>query len=391
MTHVRSQRAIIATLVLVAVNLRPALTSVPVLLDDIKASTGWSDATLGLLTTVPVLCMGIVTLLVATIASHVGRRRTVAAALAILTLALALRWWAEFSGALWLSVFLAGIGIALALGLVPGIVREQLPQAVGRATGWWTAAMMTGAALASALTVPLSHALGSWTKALACWAIVAAMALVGWIIIEGLRKDTDSVAVRLRHLPWRHPSAWALTGYLMVNSFVFYVLVAWLAPSFIERGWSPSAAGWLVGVFAITQIFAALIVTPAVTRAARRRTAFTAICVAMAITTLAIGLVPVSLPALVLILAGLCGALVSANYTVGIALLSEYGASPMGSARLSAMVLGCTYIVAAFGPWLAGAFLDMTKAFPWLFALAALIALAQLVAVPRLRRGVTID
>lgn len=393
MSQTRSARVIMTTLVLVALNLRPVLTSVPVVLGDIEAATGWSEATLGLLTTLPVLCMGLLTLVVATIAERFGRRRTVAAALAVLTLALAIRWWADVPVVLWTSVVLAGVGIALALGLVPSIVREQLPSLIGRATGGWTAAMMTGAAVASALTVPLAQALGSWTKALAAWAVVAAVALIVWVKVEGIRHDDTRTAkaIRIAHLPWRNRTAWSLTAYVMVNSFVYYVLVAWIAPASVDRGLSAETAGWLLGVFSFAQIFSALFLTPIVNRLPSRRTGYTVILLGMCVTTLAIGLVPASSIALLFLLGALCGVFVSANYTVGIALLSEYGGNALGAARLSAMVLGCTYIVAAFGPWMAGAFLEVSGAYTWLFGIAAVIGLVQLVTIPALRRGLTIS
>ena len=55
---------------------------------------------------------------------------------------------------------------------------------MGAATGLWTAAMMTGAALGGALTVPLAEALGSWQAALAFWAVPAALALSVWWLVE---------------------------------------------------------------------------------------------------------------------------------------------------------------------------------------------------------------
>ncbi len=46
-------------LVLVALNLRPALSSLSPLLNDVSASLGLSASKAGLLTTLPVLCLGL--------------------------------------------------------------------------------------------------------------------------------------------------------------------------------------------------------------------------------------------------------------------------------------------------------------------------------------------
>jgi hypothetical protein len=50
---------LVAGLVLVALNLRPALTSVSPVLADIRATLGLSATGAGLLTTLPVLCLGL--------------------------------------------------------------------------------------------------------------------------------------------------------------------------------------------------------------------------------------------------------------------------------------------------------------------------------------------
>ena len=116
----------------------------------------------GSLTTLPVLLMGVFALVVPVIATRVGRRRTVWLAMLVLTIAMAMRLAALVPGVLHVSAILGGIGIALAAGLVPGIVREQMPDAIGAVTGMWTASMFAGAALAAGLTVPIAMWTGSW-------------------------------------------------------------------------------------------------------------------------------------------------------------------------------------------------------------------------------------
>lgn len=64
---------------------------------------------------------------------------------------------------------------------------------------------------------------------------------MGWIIIErpsGGHEPAPGATVRLRALPWRSPTAWALTMFLALNSVIFYSTVAWLAASYDERGWN---------------------------------------------------------------------------------------------------------------------------------------------------------
>jgi CP family cyanate transporter-like MFS transporter len=114
---------ILLALVLVTLNLRTALASIPAVEVDIVDATGWSATVAGALTMLPVLAMGAFALVVPRLAARIGRRRTVALALLIITIAFLMRLAALVPGVLHLSALLAGVGIALAAGLVPAVVR----------------------------------------------------------------------------------------------------------------------------------------------------------------------------------------------------------------------------------------------------------------------------
>ena len=78
--------------------------------------------------------MGIFALTVPALAMRFGRKHLVILALVSLSVATLLRAVEAVPELLFLSAFLAGVGIAFVAGLIPGIVREQLPHALGRAT-----------------------------------------------------------------------------------------------------------------------------------------------------------------------------------------------------------------------------------------------------------------
>jgi len=390
-THVRPRWLVLTALCLVALNLRIALSSVPALTADIQAATGWSSAAIGALTTIPVVCMGAFALLVPRVAERFGRRHTVALALLLLTVALVMRLGSTVPGVLPASVFLAGVGIALAGGLVPKVVREQLPHNVGSATGLWTAAMMTGAAIGGALTVPVAEATGSWTLALAVWAVPAAVALVVWWVVEGGRepraRDTAG-AVRIRELPWRDRRAWSLTLYLTLNAIVFYTSLAWLAPSYVDRGWSQADAGFLFGVFTASQIAAALFMPWVAERSAARRTLYAAVLAVVTVTVLAVGWAPSTLTVLVVVA---FGAALGAGFAMGLALLSEYATDGNASTRLTAMAFSVTYLTASLGPLVAGALLDAFDSWGAVFGMLGLACVVQFATIPALRRNVRIS
>lgn len=381
---------IVTVLALVAVNLRAALSSVPAVEVEIQAATGWSNAAIGVLTTIPVVCMGVLALAVPVISRRVGRRRTVALALAVLVAAMGSRVAADHAWVLVLSALLAGVGIALAAGLVPSVVRDQLPQRVGMATGVWTAAMMTGAALGGALTVPLALWWGSWQAALAFWALPALIGLVVWWRVEGLKdapRSQGRPAVSLGSMPWRSRPAWALTGFLLTNSVVFYTLLAWLAPSFVDRGWSQEDAGFLFGAFTVSQVFAALTMPYAAERVRARRSLYV-VCIVICMG--GVVMIGETTPGAAVLWVVAVGFALGATFAMGLALLSEFAHDAHSSARLTAMAFFVTYSTASLGPIIAGALLDAGWTWRGVYVLVALAGAAQLLTVVPLRRGVQI-
>lgn len=382
---------LLVTLALVALNLRTVLTAIPPLTLEIQQETGWNDTTMGLLTTLPVVVMGLAALIVPWLAQRIGRPQTVWLALGLLVIASATRLAAALPVVLFVTAFLGGLGIALASGIVPALVREKLPRSTGSATGLWTASMFTGAALAAALTVPIALATGSWQWGLAVWAIPAIVALAIWTFVETpyRRQTTDRAggAISLRALPWRQPLAWSLTAYLAINSLVFYTALAWIAPSLDERGWTSEEGGLLFGLFTASQIVAALLMPWLAQRLPGRRIGWAATVVITALCLLSLAYTPGFLTVVVLFLFGFTNA---GGFTIGLSMLSEFSPDAPSASRLTAMAFAITYLLAAVGPTVAGALLDAAGSWTLVYVVLAVIALLQLPALLPLRKGTVI-
>lgn len=376
----------LVVIALVAFNLRAALTSVPTVFNDIQQALGASEVMLGALTTLPVLCMGALAIVVPSFAARFGATRVVWAALAILVVSMSLRLAADVPGVLPVSVVLAGIGIAMATGLVPGIIRTQAAEHIGSATAVWTGAMFIGAALGAALTVPLSAALGSWQEALAFWALPA---LIGWLAWTWSEKPyraptTRVAAARIRHLPWRDPIAIALTAWVAINSIVFYSSLAWLAPSFHARGLTPAQSGLIFGLFSIVQIAGAFTMPPLIHRTPRPRLVLVLVVLlgAVSLLVLAFGSTSAAIVALCTFALSL-----AAGFTGGLALIPMSTQDGPAAARLTAVVFTVTYLFAAIGPIVCGAIVQVTGSWELLFVVLSVVLLTQAIPVPWLRRG----
>jgi CP family cyanate transporter-like MFS transporter len=246
---------LIAGLVLVCLNLRPALSSVSPVLAWIQASLGLSATAAGLLTTLPVLCLGLFAPLAPRLAERLGLERTVFLALLVLAAGTALRAVLGAAG-LFLGALLAGASIGVTGVLLPSLIKRDFPRHISTMMGVYTMALCLGAAIAAGGTVPLMEALdGSWRGALAAWAVLAvAAAVLWWPQVRG----PSSAGPTPPGAPlWRDRLAWAVTLHMGLQSALAYCVFGWLPPILVDRGVAPLQAGLVVSVSVLVQLVTA--------------------------------------------------------------------------------------------------------------------------------------
>ncbi|WP_347109824.1 hypothetical protein AAHB33_04115 [Paenarthrobacter sp. S56] len=152
----RRRAFVLLALVLVSINLRPAITTVAGAMSQVHSAFGLDPALLPLLGTLPVLAFGVSGAIAPWLARRVGTGAAVAIALLVLAAALLLR--VLVPPLLLPGTFLAGTAIMTASVLVPQIVKAN------HGTGWWTGLCTMGfglgAALGAGLVQPLEQAFG---------------------------------------------------------------------------------------------------------------------------------------------------------------------------------------------------------------------------------------
>jgi CP family cyanate transporter-like MFS transporter len=378
-SHLPPTGLLALSLVAVAVNLRTAMASVPPLAQAIGDDLGLSNAALGALTTLPVLCMGVFAPAAQRIAGRLGAAAAIEGAIACLAVGLALRFAGGQVWALYAGTFVAGVGIAIGGTLLPGLVKELFPpQRSGLVTGLYMLAMMGGAGASSALAVPLQGWLGSWQASLGSWSILAAVGALAWIpVVVGHTRHRAANPTRLARvrLPWRRTTAWLVAAYLTIQSIEFYTTLAWLAPTFESRGWDPAHAGYLLSVFTAAQLVSGL-VGPVLTDRIHDHRALLIGASALGLFGQAgLWLAPGAAPwgwALVL------GLGQGASFALGLVLMVDYAATPAASARLAGMAFFFSYTLASLGPATMGALRDATGGFDVVWMVLTLLMLGQL-------------
>src|SRR3954462_7436948 len=168
--------ALVAAIVAVALNQRPAVVAVAPVLRDLRADTGLSAALAGLLTTLPVLCFGAFAPVAPRLGRRIGLETAVALSLLLLAGGIALRLLPPVA-LLYAGSLIAGAAIALANVLLPAYVKREFEHP-GPVMGLYSASLNVGAAAGAAATVPLAAALGvDWRAGLGLWLVLALAAL----------------------------------------------------------------------------------------------------------------------------------------------------------------------------------------------------------------------
>ena len=370
----------IVLIVLVAVNLRPAITAVGPLLTQIRHDLHLSGTAAGALTTLPLIFFGSFGLM----APFVRRRGEwlLVASMGILVVALLVRVIPN-EAALFAGSLLAGIGISVGNVAVPAIIKRDHPELITTVTAVYTLAVTGGAAISAGVMVPLEKALDhGWRLPLVLLTIPAALAGLAWIprTRRGGRPGATpgTAATRL----WRDRLAWAVTGYMGTQSLLAYVVFAWLATIYQDRGMDETSAGFILALSGLMQGAGALSV-PVIARGLpdQRR-----LVLLITVVTLAgfagVAWAPIASAPLWAVVLGLGQ---GASFALALSFMGLRAANQHVAVRLSGMSQSVGYAIAAFGPLGIGALHDLTGG--WTVPAVVLLIITGLMTLPGLAAG----
>ncbi|MGH3318786.1 MAG: CynX/NimT family MFS transporter [Streptosporangiaceae bacterium] len=368
-----SRAAVVMTvcaLVLLGFNLRPAISSVSPLLGDLRDAFALSGTELGVLTTLPVLCLGVFAPAAPALTRRFGAEATVTGALGCVCAGILVRL-VPSSLALFGGTVLAGAGLAIGNVLMPYMVRRDFPRRVGLMTGVTTMGLNVGAAVAAGATIPVRDAAGgTWQPALAVWCVPAAAAGLLWAPlavrhaggVEAQRRPTG-----VRHV-LRDPQAWAVTVYMGMQSLVFYVLLSWVPEIAVARGYDQATGGLMLSLIMLLGVPASL-VAPVLAGRLRNQGPV----LAGAVGLVAVGLAGMLfVPAYSWFWAVPLGVGQGSCFALALTLIVLRSPDGTTSAGVSSMAQTLGYLLAAGGPLLMGVLHDATGG--WSVPLAALLA-----------------
>ena len=378
MEHVRAPARPAAWLmfgiILVALNLRPSMAAVGPLLSAIRGDIPLSFSVASLLTMLPVMAMGLAMFFGIGISRRLGEQRTVILSLLIIGLATLSRLVLDSAPQLIGSAVLAGMGIALIQALMPVLIKSRFPDHVALCMGLYVTSIMGGAALAASFSPLVLGQTGSWRIGLAIWAALALLALLVWW--------TQSIPSSLQITPvgkesfTRNSRAWLLAIFFGLGTASYTCVLAWLAPYYVEQGWSEQQAGLLLGFLTAMEVISGLVVPAIANRSRDRRLVLGTLLGLIIAGFLGLILSPQHLSLLWPCLLGLgIGGLFPMSLIVSLDHLDE----PQRAGGLTAFVQGIGYLIAGLSPLMAGVVRDRLGSFEWAWwSLTAVMALMLL-------------
>ncbi|PZG03055.1 CynX/NimT family MFS transporter [Nonomuraea aridisoli] len=342
---------LVAGFALAALNLRPAIAGVSPLLDEIMDDVGLTPAGGGAITTVMVVCLGVFGPLTPLLARRFGLDRTLLAGLVVIAAGVSLRGL-DGAPALYLGSALAATAIAVMNVSMPGIVKHHFPTRVHLMTGVYVSMVVGGAAISSAVVIPLEHATGyGWRGVSALLALPALLAALLWLPQALRRQERAANGPRPFATVLRSRVTWYVTALMGLQSLTFYVMLAWLPTIFLEAGLPADQAGYLLSLTNLVQVGATL----AVPVLAGRRASQVPYVVGAGLLTVAgylgVLLVPTTVPWFWMVVLGIGQ---GASFALALLIIALRPADPAAVTALSAVAQSVGYVIAAFGPLVFG-------------------------------------
>lgn len=351
-------------IVLAALNLRPAITSLGALFEETRTGLGMSGTVAGLITSVPALCFAVFGVTAPRLSRRFGPAAVVCAGMAAVAAGLLIRPFASNAAGFLAASALTLAGIALTNVLLPVIVKRWFPDRVATMTGLYSMALAAGTSLAAAATVPMTEALGgSWRTGLLMWGFLAVAAVLPWLAIAAAaRKEKAAAAADPARAAGRagadtgprvvrSRTAWALACYFGLQATGAYISMGWLPQIFRDAGVSASTAGVLLAVTMVMGVPLAFVIPGLAGRMRNQGPIAATLGLFGLVGYVGLYLAPVGGAWAWALLLGVS----NCAFPLVITLIGLRAKSPAGVVKLSAFAQSTGYLISIPGPLLIGA------------------------------------
>lgn len=357
-----SMAILLLSIIFVGLNLRPSMAAIGPLLSAIRQDIPFSFAMASMLTMMPVLAMGISLFFGMRLAKWIGEHQAITLSLLIIGLATFARLFVNSSFSLILSAVISGFGIAIIQAILPAVIKAKFKSNVSLYMGFYVTSIMAGAAVAASLSPFVMTQLNSWRSGLAIWCVLTIIALALWMSqrknLSVAIEDESQCDICENHFTTKR--SWLLAVFFGFGTASYTCVLAWLAPYYVELGWTEQSAGLVLGLMTTMEVVAGFVV-PALANKHKDRRGFLVVL-------------------LILIIIGFCGLILAPHHLsllwpcfLGLGIGGVFALSlivsidhidnPRRAGSLTAFVQGIGYLIAGLSPFIAGIIRDKFNSF----------------------------
>ncbi len=358
---------------LIALNMRGSLVSLSPLIESLRSILDISVSQFSIISSLPLVCFGLVGICVPRLSRVFSSGIIVFVAIFLIVIGCVLRCVAHYPIVFLGTVFL-GSGIAILNVLLPGIIRELFSNHIQKMMGLYAVCIGLSATTGAFIAVPLTEGTGQWNAAFIFWGVLAALALILWLILLSVRKSILEKPSKVnieRVSLLRNPLAWMVTFTMGLQSGLFYTLVAWLPAILADAGFSKLYAGNVLTLINIVSIFSRYLLPWLCTRFSSQSWIAPILTIGYASVWIGFGFFPKTYPLLWIILGGMASG-GTLSYSLYIMMVRVRSYSQLIS--LSAMSQAIGYTIAAVWPWVIGQIYSINGT--WDIALYCLVGVA---------------
>ncbi|MEV4338697.1 CynX/NimT family MFS transporter [Streptomyces sp. NPDC049590] len=378
-------RLVVVGIMLSALNLRPAITSLGALLEEVRDGLGMSGSVAGLLTSVPPLCFAVFGVMAPRLSRRFGPAAVVCAGMAAIATGLVIRPFVGNTAGFLAASALALMGIAVSNVLMPVIVKRWFPDRVGSMTGLYSMALAAGTSLAAALTVPLTDAMGgNWKSGLVVWATIAAAAVLPWLPLLRERGPADvQVQETAPEAPeqqaplrlTRSRTAWSLAVFFGLQATAAYITMGWMPQIFRDAGVPAGTAGVLLAVTMVMGVPLAFVIPRVASRLPHQGPIVLVLGVCGLVGYAGLYLAPSGGSWAWAVLLGVS----NCSFPLALTMVGMRARSGPGVAQLSAFAQSTGYLISIPGPLLVGVLYQQSGGWGLPIALMAALMVPQMV------------
>src|SRR5699024_10998207 len=249
-------------IILVATNLRPAITAVGPVIGEIRENLLLSNSQVGFLTTLPLIGFSLMSIFASNLGRKLGNNHMILFSLIFLSIGIVTRSFFSITG-LFLGTIIIGFSIAICNVLLPGVIKQKYPTKIGVMTGVYSMSMGMFSTIAPGISVTFTDFLDTnWNIALLIWCLLSLIGLIVWVpqILNKNEKNKFRQENKKNNKLWKSLLAWKITLFMGLTSLAFYILITWFREILIDKCYSVTYAGWMLSLLQLSGIPASFLI-----------------------------------------------------------------------------------------------------------------------------------